>query len=113
MKRWRKFWKDFYKQEWLVQNDLTAIHLFNHGSYVPLHDDEVWKSRFECRLCLKRCSSDQKLTHLYNECETVHFWWKKSSFPARLRSREMLAPLDTFFDCRRNPNWLVKVVRKA
>ncbi|KAF8003701.1 hypothetical protein HF325_001149 [Metschnikowia pulcherrima] len=35
--RWKKFWKEMYKHEWL-RNDLTALHHFNYGSYVPIHD---------------------------------------------------------------------------
>ncbi|KAM9916496.1 hypothetical protein OXX59_009931, partial [Metschnikowia pulcherrima] len=36
--RWKKFWKEMYKHEWLLRNDLTALHHFNYGSYVPIHD---------------------------------------------------------------------------
>lgn len=37
-KLWQGFWKQMYQQEWVFQIDFTALHHFNLGSFVPIHD---------------------------------------------------------------------------
>ncbi|KAM9895957.1 hypothetical protein OXX79_007758 [Metschnikowia pulcherrima] len=111
--RWKKFWKEMYKQEWLLRNDLTALHHFNYGSYVPIHDAPKVGRDMECLLCLETVSSKAMLAHLYNECTCSRYWWNKLGFPRPMNLREMLAPTDKTFTNLRNLNWFVKVVRKA
>ncbi|KAF8004345.1 hypothetical protein HF325_001793 [Metschnikowia pulcherrima] len=111
--RWKKFWKEMYKHEWLLRNDLTALHHFNYGSYVPIHDAPKVGRDMECLLCLETVSSKAMLAHLYNECTCSRYWWNKIGFPRPMNLREMLAPTDKSFTNLRNLNWFVKVVRKA
>lgn len=111
-KRWKKFWNSLYTHEWLARVDFTAIHLFNHGSYVP-HFDNQSMLLVQCYLCLSRISLSRIMTHLYNECDCSLFWWHKIGFLAPMHLREMLAPLNTSYENLRKLNWFVKLVYKV
>ncbi|QRG40377.1 hypothetical protein FDK38_004846 [Candidozyma auris] len=111
IKRWDVFWKALYKEEWLKRNDFTALHLFNFGSYVPVHDDKNHSEPLTCRLCCEPTRSDQIQKHLYNSCESSKYWWRKLEFPRPMNLEEMLAPADTSFHNLRRLNRFVKVVK--
>lgn len=110
IKKWDKFWKALYKEEWIKRNELGAIHLFNIGSYVPQHDERPSRAA-KCLLCLKEVTLDVFLQHIYNECAISQYWWNHLGFPRAMNLREMLAPEDTSFDNLRKLNWFVKIVR--
>lgn len=103
--------KTLYKEEWLKRNDFTALHLFNFGSYVPVHDDKNHSEPLTCRLCCEPTRSDQIQKHLYNFCESSKYWWRKLEFPRPMNLEEMLAPADTSFHNLRRLNRFVKVVK--
>lgn len=110
IKRWDKFWKNLYKEEWLKRNDFGAIHHFNFGSYVPIHDRESSEQE-KCYLCLNQQLLNEMLSHIYNECAVSRFWWQRVGFTNEMNLREMLAPEDTSFDNLRKLNWFVKAVK--
>lgn len=111
--RWAKFWKTMYKYEWRARKDFTALHLFNFGSYVPIHNTTPEIPNFQCHICLQRVNLGQILTHLYNECERVKILWRKIGFTKTMNLREMLAPTDRSYENLRNLNWFVKTVKKV
>ncbi|GEQ69310.1 hypothetical protein JCM33374_g2981 [Metschnikowia sp. JCM 33374] len=112
-KRWKKFWESLYKHEWLARHDFMAIHLFNFGSYVPIHNTTPEIPGFKCHLCLQNVSSEKILIHLYNECERVKILWHKVGFEQPMNLGEMLAPIDRKYENLRKLNWFVKIVRKV
>lgn len=113
-KRWRKFWKGLYKHEWLAHSDFSAIHLFNFGSFVPLQFDQYHQAtHFACHLCLGPVHLESFLAHLYNNCPTSAYWWRKVGMLQPMLLNFMLAPQDTSFANLRRLNWFGKVVRKV
>lgn len=111
-KRWKKFWKKMYHQEWTLRRDLTALHQFNVGSYVPVHDTKG-REIIPCLLCGRTGNSQAILNHIYNFCESSKFWWQQIGFRSEMHLREMLAPIDTSSSNLRNLNLFVKVVYRA
>ncbi|PVH15566.1 uncharacterized protein CXQ87_003410 [Candidozyma duobushaemuli] len=112
-KRWKKFWRDLYHLEWTRRIDLTAIHLFNHGSYVPTFDRKPQDEPVSvmCNLCCDSVREDAIQIHLYQECECTKYWWHELGFSVPMHLNSMLAPADTTFKNLRRLNWFVKIVR--
>ncbi|KAM9916187.1 hypothetical protein OXX80_013665, partial [Metschnikowia pulcherrima] len=40
-RRWEKFWKRLHTFEWKKHKDFKALHHFNFGSHVPMHDTKT------------------------------------------------------------------------
>ena len=53
------------------------------------------------------------LAHLYNNCPTSAYWWRKVGMLQPMLLNFMLAPQDTSFANLRRLTWFVKVVRKV
>lgn len=111
-KRWKKFWNEMYHQEWVRRKDLTAVHHFNLGSYVPIHDTKK-RQLIQCLLCGQEGNSKAILSHIYNSCESSQFWWSKIGFQSEMNLREMLAPIDTSSSNLLRINRFVKVVYRV
>ncbi|KAM9926303.1 hypothetical protein OXX80_010628 [Metschnikowia pulcherrima] len=113
IKRWEKFWKVLYKEEWILRHDLTALHLFNFGSYVPLFDVVGDMSMMRCHLCLSQTTKDDILAHIYNQCETTSIWWQQIGPEGPMHLNSMLAPVNASSENLRKLNWFVKTVKKV
>ncbi|GEQ67289.1 hypothetical protein JCM33374_g953 [Metschnikowia sp. JCM 33374] len=112
VKKWDRFWKTLYKEEWLKGNGFIVIHLFNFGSNVPSFDSKNEHDIRKCHLCLQEVNSNAIQNHLYNMCESTKYWWHEVKFTEPMHLKEMLAPRNTSFESLRNLNWFVKTVKK-
>ena len=112
-KRWKTFWKELHKLEWLRRKDLTALHLFHFGSYVPMFDLAGNTRLMKCHLCSFSVPKNGILSHTYNSCESSKFWWQEIGFAQPMNLNEMLAPADTSYENLRKLNWFVKTVKRV
>ncbi|KAM9886422.1 hypothetical protein OXX79_014193 [Metschnikowia pulcherrima] len=112
-RRWEKFWKRLHTFEWKKHKDFKALHHFNFGSHVPMHDTKTSSRGFRCHLCLSPVDSRQFLYHLYTECRCSKVLWDKLNIQAPMNLNSMLAPLNTTYENLRNLNWYVDTVRQV
>ncbi|KAF8000475.1 hypothetical protein HF325_005404 [Metschnikowia pulcherrima] len=112
-RRWEKFWKQLHTFEWKKHKDFKALHHFNFGSHVPMHDTKTSLRGFRCHLCLSPVDSRQFLYHLYTECRCSEVLWDKLNIQAPMNLNSMLAPLNTTYENLRNLNWYVDTVRQV
>lgn len=66
LSRWFTFWRKLYKHERLGYKDLTAFHLINFGSYVPLHSPKDSAIPMQCHLCLIQVEERKLIQHIYS-----------------------------------------------
>ncbi|GEQ70946.1 hypothetical protein JCM33374_g4627 [Metschnikowia sp. JCM 33374] len=112
-RRWEKFWKTLHKLEWKKRKDLEALHHFNFGSYVPMHDTRRPITGYKCQLCLQEVNSQQIQRHIYNDCGCSKFWWNHLNIEDPMTLNSMMAPLHKTYEALRNLNWYVQTVRRV
>ncbi|GEQ69159.1 hypothetical protein JCM33374_g2830 [Metschnikowia sp. JCM 33374] len=113
IRRWEKFWKTLHKFEWRKHRDLRALHHFNLGFYVPVHDAKKSVPRYKCHLCLTEVNMKNIQSHLYNDCACTKFWWNLLNIETPMNLNSMLAPLHNTYEPLRNLNWYVETVRRV
>lgn len=113
VRRWEKFWKFLHRFEWKQHRNFEALHRFQFGSWVPMHDSKRSIAGFKCHLCLRRVESRRILRHLYNECPSSKEWWDLLNLPTPMNLNLMLAPLNSTYEQLRNLNWFVDTVRSV
>lgn len=112
-RRWEKFWKRLHTLEWKKHKDFKALHHFNFGSYVPIHDARTSVRGSKCHLCLQNVDLRQILSHLYNDCGCTNIVWNSLRMQTPMTLNSMVAPSNHTFRYLRNLNWYVETVRRV
>lgn len=101
-----------HHQKQVLLKNLTSLHHFNLGSYVPIHDTKN-RQLIQCLLCGQQRNSKAILSHIYNFRQSSQFLWRNIGFHARKYVREMLAPVETSSSSVLEISRLVKVAHRV
>lgn len=108
--RWSRFWITMHRLEWKCKYNLEALHHFNFGLLVPVHDNPNSSNYTRCSLCSYFIPEYDIERHLYSQCKCTQYWWSQLGRDTLLSLDELLAPTDLNPPHLNNLNQLVSTI---